>query len=199
MDKFAILQKAAELKRECLACKNCELHKNIVDDIDPHVYGYGNLASPVIFLAEAPGADEARLKIPLIGKSGQLFEKRVLEPLELARSDVWITNTALCRPPGNRKPTMEEKERCLPHLRAQFEIINPKLVVTLGATPMETMLGIESGITKLAGQKFRSQKFNVDVFALLHPSYFLRGNDIAILDAHVKILKPIIYSILDAA
>ena len=116
MEKLAAIKKACELKQACLACKNCSLHENIVDGLDPHVYAYGNVASPIIFLSEAPGLTETQKKIPLIGKAGQVYEKYILEGLGLKREDVWTTNVCLCRPPDNRKPTPEEREACLPHL-----------------------------------------------------------------------------------
>lgn len=197
MEPQEIIDKAIQLKKDCLSCKKCSLCENIVDGVDPHVYGYGNLASPIMVISEAPGLDETIKKIPLIGKAGQVFEKYVLGGLELKREDVWTTNTCLCRPPNNRKPTPEEREACLPHLQAQLALIKPKLVVLLGATPMSVFLGIESGITKLAGQKFTSQRFNVDCFICFHPSYILRTGQYNILQEHVKVLKPLIYNMLD--
>jgi len=189
MEKQEIINRAIQLKKDCLSCKNCSLYENIVDGADPHVYGYGNLASPIMFCAESPGETETIKKIPLIGKAGQVFEKYILGGLELKREDVWTTNINLCRPPNNRKPTPEEREACLPHLKAQIALIKPKLVVLLGTTPMSVFLGIEAGITKLAGQKFTSQKFNVDVFLCFHPSYILRTGQYNLLSEHVKLLK----------
>ena len=197
MDKIAAIKRVCELKQACLSCRNCILCENIVDGLDPHVYACGNIASPIIFLAESPGLTETQQKIPLIGKAGQVFKKYILGGLGLKREDVWISNCCLCRPPENRKPTPEERAACLPHLLAQFDLLKPELVVVLGATPMAVMLDIETGITKLAGQKFRSQKFNVDVFVLPHPSFILRTGQYDLLIDYINKLNPLIYNIVD--
>lgn len=199
MDKETIISRAVYLKQQCMECKNCSLCENIVDGMDPHVYGYGNLASPIVFVAEAPGMTEVEKKIPLIGKAGQVYEEYILKELNLSRKDVWTTNCTYCRPPDNRKPTPEERNACFPHLKAQLDLIKPELVVLLGATPMSVFLGFENGITKLAGQKFTSQKFGVDVFLMFHPSYILRTGQYSIYKEHTKLLKELVYNIIDAS
>lgn len=196
MDPKDIISQAIELKRGCLSCKNCSLCQNIIDGIDPHVYAYGNLASPIVFCSEAPGQQETIQKIPLIGQAGQVYEKYILKPLGFDRKDVWTTNICCCRPPNNRKPTIEERDACSSHLQAQLKLIKPKLLVALGSTPMAAMLGIENGITKLAGQKYHSQKYDIDVFVMFHTSYILRTGQYEILGKHVDILKSLINQII---
>ena len=198
MDSALLLEKANAFKQACYNCKNCSLCSSHGENYDPHVYAYGNVASPIFFIAEAPGKTEVELKKPLVGKSGQVYEEYILNELGLKRKEVWTTNIVLCRPPDNRKPTEKERQACLPHLKAQFELIKPELVVVLGATPLAAMLGIESGITKLAGQKLHSKTFDVDVFVLLHPSWFLRNHNFDLLKKHVELLKPIIANIINA-
>ncbi len=186
-DKYINLAK--QMRNNCYACKNCELGNVWDDNSDPHVYAMGNIGAKFLFIAEAPGADEVKQKKPLIGKSGKVFEEYILGGLGLDRMDVWITNTVLCRPPGNRKPTPNEKKACLPHFRKQLDIIKPTLVITLGATPMATMLGIDSGITHFAGGSYMSKFYNIETFVLLHPSYFLRNHKFDLLKKHVQLLN----------
>ncbi len=192
MDGQALIARARELKKTCLGCQDCALGQvQELDGYDPHVYAVGNVGSKVFFIAEAPGFDETRLKKPLIGRSGGVFNEYVLGGLGLQREDVWITNTVLCHPPGNRKPTKNELQACSRHLEAQFDLIKPKLVVIMGTTPMSAMIGIDSGITKLAGEVHRSKRFDVEVFILAHPSWFLRNHDFATLAKHVALLKKV--------
>ena len=136
-----LLDKANSLKSKCLSCKKCVLGQaDKLDGYDPHVYAIGNVASKIFFIAEAPGFDETVKRVPLIGRSGKVYEEEILKRLGLERKDVWTTNTCLCRPPNNRKPTKGEIESCHEHFQAQFDLIKPKLVVTLGAVPMSIML-----------------------------------------------------------
>lgn len=124
------LQAACSLKKSCYSCRKCILHEH--PEYDPHVFAVGNVAADVFFVGEAPGADEVRLKKPLVGKSGRIFNEVVLGGLGLKREQAWITNTVLCRPPNNRRPEKEEIEACSSHLACQFELIKPKLAVALG-------------------------------------------------------------------
>jgi uracil-DNA glycosylase len=186
-----LVAKAKELKQACLNCSKCELGKTkSLDGHDPHVYAVGNVGSKIFFVAEAPGFDETRLKKPLIGRSGKVFDEYVLGGLGLKIEDVWITNTVLCRPPENRKPTKEELAACSCHLQAQFDLIKPRLVVIMGATPMSVMLGIDSGITKLAGTFKPSTAYkDIDVFILAHPSFIIRTGAYSQYKEHVSILN----------
>jgi len=199
MDPSIYIQKAKDLRTACYSCKKCPLGVNELDGFDPHVFGYGNVASPIIFMAEAPGLDETRLRAPLVGKSGQIYQKFILDALGFDRKDIYTTNAVLCRPPNNRKPTPEERSICLPHLVAQFNLIKPELVVVLGVTPMAVMLGVDEGITNMAGKIYRSGGFGVDVFVLTHPSWIIRTGQYDLLKGHVKLLKEHINTILYGA
>lgn len=184
-----MLAKAEALRENCYNCKNCSLGQcEKLDGYNPHVYGYGNVASKIFFVAEAPGFTETQKQIPLIGKSGQLYEKKILAPLGLERDDIWTTNTVLCRPPNNRKPTEEERKLCLPHFEAQLKLMQPKLIIVLGSTPLEMATGISSGITKCAGELIDSF-FDIPTFVLLHPSFILRTGKYDLLDDLVEKLR----------
>lgn len=189
VDGKAFIEKAKELRSKCYSCRNCELGQDKLDGHNPHVYAIGNVASKIFFQAESPGFDETRLREPLIGRSGKLFDEKVLGGLGLKRNQVWITNAVLCRPPNNRKPTPSEREACMFHFVEQMKLINPKVIVTMGATPLEFLTGISSGITRLAGKPLKSEKFDISVFPLLHPSFILRSGQYDLLDDHVKSLK----------
>jgi len=138
------------------------------------VPGEGSLESPVVFVGEAPGADEDASGRPFVGRAGQLLTK-ILESVNLSREDVYITNIVKCRPPKNRVPTYEEMKSCSPFLLSQLAVIKPKLIVTLGATALSFFLENEKvAITKCRGQLFDWYP-GVKIFAMFHPSYLLRN------------------------
>jgi len=134
-----------------------------------------------MFVGEAPGADEDRLGEPFVGKAGQLLTK-IIETMGLSRESVYIANILKCRPDtpgqsyGNRPPTPEEMERCLPYLHAQIDLIKPKAIVALGATAVDGLFGKVPGIgiTKLRG-RWREYR-GIPVMPTYHPSYLLRPN-----------------------
>jgi uracil-DNA glycosylase len=131
-----------------------------------------------MFVGEAPGADEDRQGEPFVGAAGQLLT-RIIQAMGLSRDTVYIANILKCRPDtpalaaGNRKPTAEEMKTCLPYLHAQIDLIQPKVLVALGATAVEGLLGKTLGITKLRGhwQTYR----NIPFMPTYHPAYLLRS------------------------
>jgi DNA polymerase len=147
------------------------------------VFGVGDIQSPLLFVGEAPGADEDAQGEPFVGKAGQLLT-RMIQAMGLTRQSVYIANVLKCRPDtpgqpfGNRKPTPEEMRTCLPYLEAQIDIIRPKVIVALGATAVEGLLGKTVGITKLRGtfQSFRG----TPVMPTYHPAYLLRNQSNAV-------------------
>jgi uracil-DNA glycosylase family 4 len=142
------------------------------------VFGVGNLDAQLMFVGEAPGADEDVQGEPFVGAAGQLLTK-IIQATGLSRSDVYIANILKCRPDtpgqssGNRKPTSEEMATCIPYLHEQIDLIRPKVLVALGATAVEGLLGKTVGITKLRGnwQTYR----DTPLMPTFHPSYLLRN------------------------
>lgn len=168
------IEKLEKLKQQCYSCTACSLHKNIVDNLDPHVFSYGNVNAVVAVVAMNPAMEEVKAKRPLIGRSGIFYEKEILTRLQLSRQQVYTTNVVKCMTPDLREPTPEEQERCKHFLRKELEIVKPRLVLTLGNTALEYMTGHRS-IMKCHGQIERSERFEVDVFPTLHPSAVLRS------------------------
>ncbi|MHB1204163.1 MAG: uracil-DNA glycosylase [Rhodospirillaceae bacterium] len=145
------------------------------------VFADGNPAAPVMFVGEAPGADEDRQGLPFVGVSGQLLD-RMLESIGLARAtNAYITNIVFWRPPGNRAPTDEEIATCLPFVRRHIELVDPQVLVLVGGMSAKTLLGTATGITRLRGQwhQYESPGMSrpVPCMPLFHPAYLLRSPD----------------------
>lgn len=149
----------------CAACDLC---------LTPgkHVMSRGSMDANLVFIGEAPGFHEAEQGIPFVGKSGKLLDK-MIEAMGLNRDDVFIANICKHRPPNNRKPTCSEMDACLPFLEKQLDIVQPKAIVTLGATATEGILGPGPGITKRRG-KWGTYK-DIAVMPTFHPAYCLRN------------------------
>jgi DNA polymerase len=136
------------------------------------VPGEGNAESPdILFVGEGPGAEEDAQGRPFVGKAGQLLDKMIVA-MGYSREEVFITNVVKCRPPNNRKPKKEEMQMCLPYLRQQIALIQPKTMVGLGGSAMEGLLGRPAGITRMRGvwQDYEGIK----LMPTYHPSYLLR-------------------------
>jgi DNA polymerase len=146
------------------------------------VFGVGNPEAELMFIGEAPGADEDREGEPFVGAAGQLLT-RIIQTMGLSREKVYIANILKCRPDtpgqtsGNRKPTPEEMQTCIEYLHQQIEIIQPKVLVALGATAIEGLLGKTGGITRLRGnwQVYRG----IPLMPTYHPAYLLRNQSLA--------------------
>lgn len=168
----------AELRERTLACRKCPSLAAARQNV---VFGVGNVHSPLMLVGEAPGADEDARGEPFVGRAGQLLT-RILETMGLARDKVYIANILKCRPDtpgqtsGNRKPTPEEMAICMPHLLAQIDIIQPRVLVALGATAVEGLLGQTQGISRLRGHWscFRG----IPVMPTYHPAYLLRNQSL---------------------
>lgn len=165
----------AELRPPVLACTKCP---NLVASRTQVVFGVGNPAAELMFVGEAPGEDEDLQGEPFVGKAGQLLTK-IIVAMGFAREDVYIANVLKCRPDmppgasGNRKPRPDEMETCLPYLRQQIDIIQPRALVALGATAMEGLLGETQPMNRLRG---RWHEFNgIPLMATYHPAYLLRN------------------------
>ncbi|MCW5722408.1 MAG: uracil-DNA glycosylase [Devosia sp.] len=140
------------------------------------VFADGNPDARIMLIGEAPGAEEDRQGKPFVGRSGQLLD-RMLGAIGLDRTQVYIANTVPWRPPGNRTPTPEEMELCLPFLHRQVELVAPKLVLTLGGPAMQTVFNTTAGIIKMRGkwQDVRIGTHEVHAMPTLHPAYLLRN------------------------
>src|SRR5438874_51819 len=161
-----------ELKAALANFEGCELKRHATN----LVFADGNPAGRIMFIGEAPGADEDRQGLPFVGRAGQLLD-RMLASIGLTRQNVYITNIVNWRPPGNREPTPEEAAVCLPFLHRHIELASPKLLVLLGAVPVRHLTGLQ-GILKFRGRwenyRFRSTSHEVPVMLTLHPAYLLR-------------------------
>jgi DNA polymerase len=135
------------------------------------VHSEGNLRARLIFVGEAPGANEDAEGRPFVGKAGQLLNK-IIESIGMKREDVFIGNVNRCRPPGNRTPTLPEAHTCRPFLWREIAVVRPKVIVVLGNTATQNLLDTKIGITKLRGE-FQDYH-GVKVMPTFHPAYLLR-------------------------
>ena len=163
-DNQFLLDKVLEEMGVCKRCKLYSMRKNIV-------FGVGNPDAKLMFVGEAPGADEDEQGLPFVGKAGQLLTK-IIEAIDLKRNDVYIANIIKCRPPSNRNPDEDEITTCIPFLKKQIEIISPEIVCTLGNIATRSMLDTDMGITKLRG-RFH-ERSGLKIMPTYHPSYLLR-------------------------
>jgi DNA polymerase len=136
------------------------------------VFGVGNPKASLMLIGEAPGADEDAQGEPFVGRAGQLLNK-ILEAIHFKRSDVYICNILKCRPPSNRKPTLEESELCKPYLKKQIELIKPKVILCLGLTAAENLLGTTESMSRLRGRVMQYE--GVPVMITYHPAALLRN------------------------
>ena len=136
------------------------------------VFGTGNPSATLMLIGEAPGADEDAQGEPFVGKAGQLLNK-ILEAINFRRTDVYICNILKCRPPGNRKPQAEEVDKCLPYLRKQVALVQPKLILALGLTAAENLLGTTESLGRLRGRVLRYE--GIPLMVTYHPAALLRN------------------------
>jgi len=157
------------LKAKAASCQACRLSQSRTQV----VFGEGNPDARVMFVGEAPGADEDRLGRPFVGKAGQLLD-RILESAGIARESVYITNVVKCRPPGNRTPLPDEVKVCTGlWLIPEIEAIRPLVIVPLGSVATQFFLGQKVSITKVRGQWFEWN--GIKVFPMFHPAFLLRN------------------------
>ncbi|MFA5048221.1 MAG: uracil-DNA glycosylase [Patescibacteria group bacterium] len=187
-----------KLKEKCYSCKKCTLGQELVDGEDPHVFANGRVPAEIIFIAEAGGAEEVRQKLPLVGRSGQFYNDKILTGAGLSREEVYTTNTCHCRPPGNRNPLPNEIEACREFLDAEIYLHDPKLIITLGNIPLYGVCET-TGITKKRGVIILSRTWSngkqYPVFPMLHPSYCLRGSGHKEMAEDIEKLKNIVIKI----
>ncbi|WP_160291697.1 uracil-DNA glycosylase [Acidithrix ferrooxidans] len=155
---------------ECQKCSLCESRLNVV-------FGEGDLSSPILFVGEAPGAQEDLQSRPFVGRSGKLLERLIFEALGLNRGDVYITNVVKCRPPENRLPKPDEVRSCSGYLKDQLNFISPFLVISLGSLATKVFMGRDVQITKCHGEIVQSEL--ALVMPIFHPAYALRRGLVA--------------------
>ena len=168
VDKASNLKK---LKKSIAEIRNCTLKKNAKNI----VFSDGNPKSKIMLIGEAPGANEDEQGLPFVGRAGALLDK-MLAAINLDRKKVYISNIINYRPPNNRRPTNEEIKRYLPFITKHIEIINPKILVLLGSTAMNALIGNEIVISKMRG-KWIEKKFGnckTSVIITFHPAFLMR-------------------------
>jgi len=148
-------------------CTRCPLHQQRTHV----VHTEGNRKARLMFVGEAPGADEDSQSRPFVGRAGQLLTK-IIEAIGMKREEVLIGNVNRCRPPGNRAPTTEEAAMCKPYLLREIAVVQPEVIVVLGNTAMKNLLDTREGITRLRGQ-FQDYQ-GIKVMPTFHPAYLLR-------------------------
>jgi DNA polymerase len=155
-----------ELRLLTLTCRNCGLHQRRTNV----VFGEGNPKAKLMFIGEGPGMDEDQQGRPFVGAAGQLLTK-MINAMQFSRDDVYIANIVKCRPPNNRVPLPDEANVCLPYLERQVELIQPQVIVLLGATPLQYILGL-TGIMRRRGQW--GEYKGIKVMPTYHPAFLLR-------------------------
>ena len=158
----------AHIGPQCTRCKLCTLGRRQV------VFGVGNPQADLMFVGEAPGADEDEQGVPFVGRAGQLLT-RIIEAIDLRRDDVYIANVIKCRPPGNRNPEPDEVGTCEPFLFRQIDLVRPKVIVALGKFAAQSLLRDDTPITKLRGRVFPFR--GAHLVPTFHPAYLLRSPD----------------------
>lgn len=159
----------ADIRADIGECTRCKLHTLGRRQI---VFGTGSTTAEIMFVGEAPGADEDQQGVPFVGRAGQLLTK-MIEAMGLRRDDVYIANVLKCRPPGNRNPEPDEIQTCQPFLFRQLASIQPRVVIALGAFAARTLLDTQEPISKLRGRVFDFR--GAKLIPTFHPSFLLRS------------------------
>ena len=162
-----------DIKKEVLSCEKCELFKFRTNP----VFGEGNVRAKIMFIGEAPGFNEDKKGKPFCGQAGKILDE-LLDSVGIKRNEIYITNILKCRPPNNRDPKLEEIQSCTPYLEKQIEVINPKIICTLGNYSTEFILkkyGLGNqiqGISKIHGKVFEVKTLfhNIKIVPLYHPA-----------------------------
>jgi len=156
------------LQQTVSQCTRCALHQGRTQT----VFARGNGSAGLCFVGEGPGADEDAQGFPFVGKAGQLLD-RMIVAMGMTRDEVYVCNIVKCRPPNNRKPDPEEMTACAPYLHEQLELISPQVIVALGATAVQGLLGTSEGITRMRGT-WKLYRGKIPVMPTFHPAYLLR-------------------------
>jgi uracil-DNA glycosylase len=160
-----------QIREDIGDCTRCKLHRLGRRQV---VFGVGNPNADLMFVGEAPGADEDIQGIPFVGRAGQLLTK-IIEAIGLRREDVYIANVIKCRPPENRNPEPDEVETCEPFLFRQIDSIQPKVIVALGTFAAKALLKTQDSISRLRGRTFDYR--GAKLIPTFHPAFLLRSPD----------------------
>ncbi len=163
---MSALEVLAEQASVCTRCPLAEGRTQVV-------FGMGSPTADLMFVGEGPGAEEDKVGLPFVGRSGRLLDRLVLEEMGLTRAEFYIANTVKCRPPGNRDPRPDEIAACRPYLESQLDMIDPTVVVTLGNFATKLLLATNVGVTKLRGKSYPYR--SGVLIPTVHPSFVLRG------------------------
>jgi DNA polymerase len=165
-DNSLALEKVRGEMADCQRCPLGKTRKHLV-------FGEGNPEAQLVFVGEAPGADEDEQGKPFVGRAGQLLTDIIVKGMKIERKNVYICNILKCRPPGNRNPLPEEIAVCEPFLKQQLKIISPKIICALGSVAAKTLLKTDAPISALRG-RFHSYE-GINVMPTYHPAYLLRN------------------------
>lgn len=162
------LEQLRALAEGCIQCRLCETRTKVV-------FGMGSPDAKVMFVGEAPGKNEDLQGEPFVGAAGRLLD-RLLTEVGLTRDEVYIANVLKCRPPGNRDPRPDEIDSCKGYLRRQIELIEPRVVMTLGNFATKLLMRTDTGITRLRGQRYEWWR-DIILVPTFHPAAALRGGE----------------------
>jgi DNA polymerase len=165
-DRQALLQALACDVSRCVKCQELARTRTRT------VFADGSPTARLMFIGEAPGADEDRTGVPFVGRAGQLLTDMITKGMRLRREDVYIANILKCRPPENREPSLEESANCLPYLERQIEIVRPEFLCLLGRTAVQGLLGTSLSMGRMRGKWYRHR--GIPTLVTYHPSYLLR-------------------------
>jgi len=165
-DNRGLLKTACQEMADCQLCPLGKTRKNLV-------FGDGNPEARIVFVGEAPGADEDEQGLPFVGRAGQLLTDIIVKGMKMQRKDVYICNILKCRPPGNRNPQPDEISKCEPFLKNQLRIISPEIICALGTFAAKTLLKTDIPISALRG-RFHSYE-GIKLMPTYHPAYLLRN------------------------
>ena len=157
-----------KLRKKALKCERCKLREGCKQV----VMGEGSLENKIMFIGEGPGANEDKIGRPFVGKAGNLLDK-IMDSVDINREDVYISNIIKCRPPNNRTPSISEAKACMPILKSEIEIIDPKVIITLGSTALKYLIDQDMSITRNRGQWIERGKYYI--LPTFHPAYLLRN------------------------
>jgi DNA polymerase len=168
-ESFELPSDMSALKSSCMSCHLCELAKNR----NNVVFGEGNEKAKIMFVGEGPGETEDKTGRPFIGLAGDTLTKMIEGAIGIKREDVYIANIVKCRPPNNRVPAPSEIATCKPYLEKQIELISPKLIVALGGTALNALLGQNYSIMKMRGNVL--DYHGILLIPTYHPSFIIRN------------------------
>ena len=154
------------LNRQILSCQKCSLHRSKTN----YVPGEGSSTPDIVFVGEAPGQTEDQFGRPFIGRAGQLLD-RILAKMGYRRESVFIGNVLKCRPPNNREPMADEVSACLPYIKQQITLLNPRVIVCLGRVALNNLLQTNYSMGRVRGKRLEYQ--DIPLIPTYHPSYIL--------------------------